>query len=275
MRVFAARLLPAVLLLTAAVAGPADSAEKSRHLLPFREGERLVFDVSWLGMIGGEGILRVRDTIMSKGVPAYIIEVIGRSTGVVGDLYPIEDHTYSYFDIAARRTQKVEIKIREGSYRKHKVIDFDQKNHKATYKVDEDPPEVFDIEPDCQDAFSVLYAFRALPRDRMKIGESVYFPLFDDKKKYSLEIKVLRKERIELPMGMVDTIVVEPLLKSEGVFRRKGKMNIWFTDDKHLTPVMMRSKIFIGSIYATLREYENVDIKIIPFEDKKEPQGKK
>jgi len=87
------------------------------------------------------------------------------------------------------------------------------------------------------------------------------YPEIDD----DIEIKVLRKERIELPMGMVDTIVVEPLLKSEGVFRSRGTMNIWFTDDENLIPVMMRSKIFIGSIYASLREHEGCEINVIPY----------
>ncbi|MGK7345843.1 MAG: DUF3108 domain-containing protein [Candidatus Nitrospinota bacterium M3_3B_026] len=251
-------------------------AEGASHPLPFSEGERLVYDISWMGIVGGEGVLEVKETIMNRGVPVYVIEVVGRSVDWLGDLYPIEDRTFSYFDIKNRRSQKVVIKISEGSYRKLKVIDFDQESHVATYKINDDPPEEFEIEPDSQDAFSVLYAFRTM-RDRIRTGEAVSLPLFDDRKKYRLKINVLRKERVELPQGMVDTIVVEPELKTEGVFRRRGKMTIWFTDDENLIPVIMSSKIFIGSIYATLRDYSGTKIDFIPYperEREKEKTGK-
>lgn len=267
-------LLPFLLIASASAADP--EARASSHPLPFSEGERLVYDISWMGITGGEGVLEVKDTIMSRGVPAYVIEVVGRSVDWLGNLYPIEDRTFSYFDIKNRRSQKVVIKISEGSYRKLKVIGFDQENHVATYKVDDDPPEEFEIEPDTQDAFSVLYAFRTM-RDEIKVGEAVSLPLFDDKKQYRLKINILRKERVSLPQGMVDTIVVEPKLKTEGVFRHRGKMTIWFTDDERLIPVIMSSKIFIGSIYATLRDYSGTEVSFIPYPEKggeKEKTGK-
>jgi len=45
----------------------------------------------------------------------------------------------------------------------------------------------------------------------------------------------------------VDTIVVKPLMKSEGIFNRKGDMFIWLTDDQKRTPVRMQTKVAVGS----------------------------
>jgi len=65
-------------------------------------------------------------------------------------------------------------------------------------------------------------------------------------------VKVLRREEIVTPVGRFKTIVVHPLLKSEGIFARTGDMFIWLTDDERRIPVQMKSKVIVGSITATL-----------------------
>ncbi len=64
--------------------------------------------------------------------------------------------------------------------------------------------------------------------------------------------KVLRREVLVTPLGRFNTIVIHPLLKSEGIFARTGDMFIWLTDDERRIPVQMKSKVAVGSITATL-----------------------
>ncbi len=63
---------------------------------------------------------------------------------------------------------------------------------------------------------------------------------------------MLRKEKVGVPAGEFDTIVVKPLMKSEGIFSRKGEIYIWLTDDERRIPVMLKTKVKIGSVNATL-----------------------
>ncbi len=240
--------------------------------LPFKEGENLVFDISWMTVVAGEGKLHVKKRLDYNGSDVLKINISSKSTGWVRKLHKVDDTTFTYFDIDKRYSHMADIRISEGRYRKHKVITFDQKSHKALYKVNAKEPKEFDIAPNSQDALSALYFLRTM-RGKLLVGKTVLIPMFDDKKKYMLEVEVLRKERIKLTQGMVDTIVVQPFLKSEGVFQRKGKMWIWLTDDEFLTPVKIRSKILIGSFYATLRHSSGVDINYIPY--KKKPKPKK
>ena len=65
-------------------------------------------------------------------------------------------------------------------------------------------------------------------------------------------MQVLRREKIALPLGTFETIVVKPLMKSEGIFSRKGDILIWLTDDAKHIPVQMQTKVVVGSITATL-----------------------
>ncbi|MBI4665050.1 MAG: DUF3108 domain-containing protein [Nitrospinae bacterium] len=231
--------------------------------LPFDIGERLVYDVSWMGIKGGEAFLYIKNQLEMADSTVFAVNLIARSTGWLRTFYKVDDHSFSYFDAVNIRSLGVDIKISEGDYRKSKVIEFDHKRNVAIYKVDNDKPEEYPAYHNSHDSFSALYAFRSM-RDKIKIGESVMIPVFDDRKKYELEIKTLRKERITLDSGaMIDTVVVEPQLKSEGIFQRRGSMTVWFSDDKVFAPVQVKSKIVIGAFYARLREWRGADINVI------------
>jgi hypothetical protein len=49
--------------------------------------------------------------------------------------------------------------------------------------------------------------------------------------------------------------VVEPILKSEGIFKSKGRILVWLTDDARRLPVKVTSKVPIGSISVALTDY--------------------
>jgi len=44
------------------------------------------------------------------------------------------------------------------------------------------------------------------------------------------------------------------VLKAGGIFKNKGRLVIWMTDDERRIPVLMRSKVAIGSISVVLQE---------------------
>jgi hypothetical protein len=142
------------------------------------------------------------------------------------------------------------LRIREGRHRRDKEIIFDQAQHKAVFidHLDKDRREVA-IHEDVFDPLSVLYYVRTL---NLETRKSVFMDIFDSKKLWNVEVQVLRKERISTVLGDVDTVVIKPLMKSEGIFNRKGEMFIWLTDDKKRIPVRMQTKVAVGSITATL-----------------------
>ncbi|MDH5637498.1 MAG: DUF3108 domain-containing protein [Nitrospinota bacterium] len=230
---------------------------------PFQPGEDLKFEISWMGLIGGEGRLSVTEETELRNRKVYLLRIIARSTGWVRSLYPVDDKTVSYFDVKGNFSRKVEVSISENRYRKKKVIEFFQEKRKALYKVDDDPAEEFEIDESSQDSFSALYALRGMGAN-LKVGQVLEIPIFEDKQRYKLKVLVLRRERIELPLGLVDTVVVEPKLMTEGIFSRKGSMTVWLADDEHLTPVKMMSKVMIGSFKAVLKSYSGARINFIP-----------
>ena len=53
-------------------------------------------------------------------------------------------------------------------------------------------------------------------------------------------------------------ISLEPILKEEGVFKQKGSLRIWLTDDERKIPVQMKSKVLVGHITAELTKIKGV-----------------
>ncbi|VAX17898.1 hypothetical protein MNBD_NITROSPINAE03-350, partial [hydrothermal vent metagenome] len=129
--------------------------------LPFKPGERLTYDVTWMGVLGGEGVLSVGGEIDYNGHAVYVLKSVARSIGFVRKLYRVDDHTKSFFDVNKLVSHRVEINISEGNYRKRKIIEFDQQNGVASYFINDKEPEIFKIDPKSQDSFSSLYAIRA------------------------------------------------------------------------------------------------------------------
>jgi hypothetical protein len=142
------------------------------------------------------------------------------------------------------------LRIREGKHRKDKEVIFNPNNSKATY-IDhlKNEKKIFDVPDFVFDPLAGFYYLRTL---RLEVGKSVYVTIFDSKKVWNVEVQVLRREKITLPIGAFDTLVIKPLMKSEGIFYRKGDIIIWLTDDMKRIPVMVQTKVKIGHITATL-----------------------
>ena len=86
----------------------------------------------------------------------------------------------------------------------------------------------------------------------LRVGKDEVLEVYADGKVYPLKVIVHAKEKVTVPAGTFRCIKVEPVLKSEGIFKQKGKLTVWLTDDKLKIPVKMTSKILIGSIGTKL-----------------------
>jgi len=68
-----------------------------------------------------------------------------------------------------------------------------------------------------------------------------------------VKIRVLRKEQVRVPAGTFDCIVIQPIIKTKGIFSENGQAEIWLTDDARRIMVQMRSKLAFGSLNLYLR----------------------
>lgn len=220
----------------------------SQGTLPFAPGERLVYDVRYLGVRTGTAVLAVLDAITLNGQEVYPLLSTAQSGDFASAFYPVNDRVESYLNVKGLYSDAIKVNLHEGGKNRKKQIAFDQVEHKAT-QVQDGKREVFDIPPNVNDSLSSLYIFRTAT---LTVGSSVFIDVHDSGKNWKLEIAVLGKEAVTTPIGTFDTIKVQATPRYEGIFFNKGSIFIWVTDDDRKIPVKMKSKIKIGSITTTL-----------------------
>jgi hypothetical protein len=163
----------------------------------------------------------------------------------------VEDQIETFFDPSYRFSYFFHAKIRETDYHKVKKITFDWKNHLVEYITRQEKPAYFNLKENTHDVLSALYYTRTLP---MKEGESYYINVFDEGKEYLLEIKVFEREEVHIQDLSIPALKTKIILKSKGIFNRKGDVYIWFSDDSRHIPVQMRCDIFLGFFHVELAE---------------------
>jgi|GEM_PF-427038 len=217
--------------------------------LAFAPGERLAYDITYLGAKAGIAVMEVLEKTRLKGREVYHILSTAQSNDFVSLFYPVDDRIESYVDAEGIYSHFIKIKQHQGKKRREKVISFDQVQHRAVQYKD-DKEKVFEIPPQVQDSLSSLYFFRV--KDSIDVGRSVFINVHESEKNWLLEIRGEARERVTTPVGTFDTIKVRALVQYEGIFMDKGDVFIWFTEDEKRIPVMVQSKVKIGSITAVL-----------------------
>ncbi len=216
----------------------------------FQLPERLEFELSYTGITAGHAVQEIKQ----NGTDIHIVST-ARSADWLQFFFPVEDRIESFLISSTlphnigsprlyqeRKHEGRTITNREARFdlQKLEVTTIDHRNKEEKTQA---------ITKRTYDTLSSFIYFRTIP---LQVGTSYFIDIYDCNRLWNTEVKVLRREQINTPMGRFNTIVIHPLLKSEGIFARTGDMFIWLTDDDRRIPVQMKSKVTVGSITATL-----------------------
>jgi hypothetical protein len=191
--------------------------------------------------------LEVRNIASLDSSRAYHIISTARTNGAFDRVFKVRDRHDSFMDYDNLFSLSFEKHLREGKFKRDEKVIFDQRNHVAIYETKRVP-----IPPNTQDFLSALYYARTLS---VEVGQAVAMANHTGGKNYPIYIKVLRRERVKVPAGEFDCLVVEPVLQTASIFENKGKLTIWVTDDNVKMPVLLRSKVVVGAFEAVLKSY--------------------
>lgn len=210
-------------------------------VVPFARGEKINYVVKWGIIVAGRATLSVEPQVWN-GKNVYRIYSEANSSGLVGSLYPVKDRSESIVSQEDFSSLSFYKDVNEGKYHQQEQMTFDQVNGKVIY-----PDGAYDIAKGTVDVLASLYMVRM---KSLEPGKEFTIKVCNNKKNYELMIRVIARETVTVPAGEFNTIVVEPLLKQEGIFMHKGRLFVYLTDDQERIPVLLRSKIAVGSIIA-------------------------
>ena len=233
----------------AASAVPGDTLPKPLRVVSqkaLKVPEKLLFNIIWGGwsfkwITAGQATLELLPTASPT---EWKIQSLAWADGFFQTLYPVKDTVTSVIDSRGIYPLRFDKHLHEGSY--HAVISarYDQAAHSLKTQ-----DTTLAIEPFTHDVLSAFYFIRT---QTLKVGDTLDLAAVSGKKKYKLRLLCHGRETVEVPAGKFKTLIVEPVLKDDGLFKAKGKLTIWVTDDELHMPVKMQSKIPVGSIKAEL-----------------------
>jgi len=257
----------AAVLLCAAPASAAPAAPDSARAAPapsvYGPGEKMSFSIDYGIINAGDGTLEVLDTVEFQGHTVYRIESRANSNRFFSSVYKVRDKVLSYIDVQTQASRYFYKRLREGDYKKTVEVTFDHDAGKAVYA----DGRTMDTVPGVQDVLSAFFYVRNLD---LAPGNVYSVPAHSSRKIYDLKVVVHGREQVEVKAGTFDCLVVEPMIEGDGLFKHEGKLTMYISDDARRIPVLIKTKVPVGSIDVQLTDYRPGQ-PLVPLDPRKGP----
>jgi hypothetical protein len=213
-------------------------------------GERLDYDVKFGKLRVGHGSMEVRETTDVRGREAWHT-VFAIRGGV--PFFRVDDRLESWIDTRSFATLRIAQQTSEGRYHRERQVELfpERATMLRSGEAAEEEPTV--EQP--LDEGALLYYLRTLP---LKVGDRYSLDSYYRPDRNPVRLDVIRRERIQVPAGTFETIVIRPTIKSSGIFSENGRAEVWVTDDERRLMVQMTAKLSFGTLHLSLREISNV-----------------
>jgi hypothetical protein len=216
--------------------------------VPFGPGELLRYDVR-LGALGrrGEGHMQVVGLDTVRGRTTYHV-----SMAIEGGLLfaKVKDHYDSWFDVTDLVTLRFIQDVDEINYERYRHWELFPEERRWERPDNGNEGDMPTDRP--LDDISFLYFVRTLP---LEVGEEYSFDRYFRENGNPVVIRVLRKDTVTVPAGTFETVVVQPIIQTKGLFSQGGEAELYFTTDERRLMVLMRSKVpLVGALSLHLRE---------------------
>ena len=214
---------------------------------PFAIGERLHYSVR-VGRLGrGTAVMELRglDTVRGKRVFHSVFKIDGSLLW-----FKVDDIYESWFDPNTLISMRYHQSIDQGPYDRNRTYEIFAE--RGTYR-EPDGREVPTVELPLDDG-AFLYFLRTIP---LEVGSTYSFNRYFKPDRNPVRVTVVRKERIRVPAGDFDAIVLQPKIKAKGIFAENANAEVWVADDSTRRMLMMRTKLPFGAVVFQLSKIEN------------------
>ena len=212
--------------------------------------EKLTYVISKLGMTVGSAELEAK---YEQGVTTITMRV--KSSALVSAVYPVDNvietsHIQGMYIVS-------KIRQHEDTFQADETLTINQLKKKVAWMdlLRNRSLEMSVPTNDVLDTLSGIYSLRNLD---LQVGKTETLHIFDSETYADVPVEILRREEIRLPnLTKIKTLVVRPIQKTAGMFRRTGDVFIWMTDDANKVPVKIVTSVAIGTVTAELVSAES------------------
>ena len=259
---FFSRLLIALCLLYPSILSGQCNLETSF----FSVNERLNFDVyfNWkfVWVKAADAEIKSYSTAY-KGTNAYRTILSGKTKGLVHDLYSVNDTLTSYVsssDLTPLFYSKV---AHEGkSYNAYEEISYDYSDTlttvKARLKSWRDKKLKKNVSLTSQkcfyDAVTLLYFIRSLNPEKMPVNGILSIPVLFTDESFNVKITYKGPGTIDVDGEKIKTVKYSLAIGGKVFENKKESLFVWLSNDQNRLPVMIETKLKVGSIKAMLKK---------------------
>ena len=235
------------LVLAGAVAAAQATGGRAEHV-PFAPGERLVFDVRFGPVKVGAGSMEVQELVNVRGRTAYHTRFTVRGGTF---FYKVNDVIQSWMDTTNLASLRFVSDLEEGSRNREKRYEIYPDRRVYVETTARDTTAQPSVDQPLDDA-SFLYFIRTVP---LRVGEQLEFNRYFRPDRNPVRIRVLRRERVTVPAGTFDAVVLRPSIKTKGIFAENGQAEVWISDDERRLVLQLKSRLSFGSLNLYLRSF--------------------
>jgi hypothetical protein len=217
--------------------------------VPFGVGERLEYDVKFglrllPEMRVGSASMEVAglDSLRGREVWHTVFSVRGGFR-----VYHVNDRYESWFDTQTLASLRYVQDINEGNYDRERRYEIYPGDY---FQIDSQAPKPTVQRP--LDEASFLYFLRTIP---LAVGTDTSFEDYFRPERNPVRIRVVKRDRIKVPAGEFNAIVVEPVIVNTKIFPEGGGARVWLSDDDNRIMLQMKSKLWFGSLNLYLKSY--------------------
>lgn len=213
--------------------------------VPFGVGERMDYRVKFGPLSVGRAFMEVEGLDTIAGHLTYHLRF--HMSGSI-PFYKLDDTQQSWLDVALLATRRYHQDSHQGNYERYREYDFDLERGTLTGLEG----ETDSIPHNALDEAAFIYFVRSI---QLEVGETYEWNRYYRFDRNPVVLQVLRRERVSVPAGEFETIVVRPIIKTGGIFAEGGEAEVYITDDERRVPVRLNSKLKVGRVVLELTDY--------------------
>jgi len=216
--------------------------------VPFGPGERMEYDVKFGALRVGNAHMEVvgLENLRGRAVWHTAFWVQGGNF-----LYRVNDVYESWMDAETLSSLRFVQELEEGGKDTERRFEI-YPERAVFFQTSKKPAKEEKSVAQPLDDGSFLYFIRTIP---LTVGQTYDFDRYFRPDRNPVRIRVLRRERINVPAGTFDAIVLQPVIKTKGIFSENGHAEIWLSDDDRHIMLQLKSKLSFGSLNLYLKTY--------------------
>ena len=219
---------------------------------PFHEGERLVYEASWIGIPAARGWFELHRN--KKDPTVWNVEAWIETNPVVDLVYRMRDYMLERVAVGSLRARDIYQVQHENKRANEYTITFDEhSNRVVSTKKNHKGSETHEFI--ANDPFGPISGAMMALSQNLAPGDHLLFDVFSGTNRYVFSFDVEGKEKVQVPVGTFEALKVSPgvVYLSNGKLRSQAReMTIWISADSRHLPLRMESSTFIGTIRADL-----------------------